>query len=61
MAENEAAAPDPVEVTGLLDIDGIDLAVLAELPDSVFHSALRRILADRAGQPDRFAAFQNSL
>lgn len=45
--------------TDLLDLDGILLADLKELDESVLAHALRRVLADADGPEDPIAAFQS--
>ncbi|MGX7824834.1 FxSxx-COOH cyclophane-containing RiPP peptide [Actinokineospora sp. 24-640] len=60
-SKDTTTAPDPGDDGGLLDVSGIDLAVLTGLPGSVLGNALRRVLAERAAVPDRFAAFESAL
>lgn len=45
----------------LLDVAGIDLAQLADLPDSVLATALRRIIREGETMSDQYAIFQNAL
>ncbi|MEU4768338.1 FxSxx-COOH cyclophane-containing RiPP peptide [Saccharothrix sp. NRRL B-16348] len=52
---------EPVLESELLDVTGVDLARLAELPDTALRAALHRILAENAELPNRFAAFESSL
>ncbi|MFD1152647.1 FxSxx-COOH cyclophane-containing RiPP peptide [Saccharothrix hoggarensis] len=54
-------AEEPVLESDLLDVTGVDLAVLAELPDTALRAALCRVLAENDALPDRFAAFESSL
>ncbi|MFC6088479.1 FxSxx-COOH cyclophane-containing RiPP peptide [Saccharothrix lopnurensis] len=54
-------AEEPVLESELLDVTGIDPARLADLPDTALRAALRRILAENAELPTRFAAFESSL
>lgn len=43
----------------LLDVAGIDLARLADLPDSVLANSLRRIIHEGERMSDQYAIFQN--
>jgi len=45
--------------SGLIDLSGLDLETLAELPETVLISALRKILGD-AGT-DRYSSFESAL
>ncbi|MFD7655014.1 FxSxx-COOH cyclophane-containing RiPP peptide [Actinosynnema sp. NPDC059797] len=54
-------AEEPVLESELLDVTGLDLARLADLPDTALRAALHRILAENAELPTRFAAFESSL
>lgn len=45
----------------LLDVAGIDLARLADLPDSVLAAALRRIIREGERMSDQYAIFQNVI
>jgi FXSXX-COOH protein len=45
----------------LLDVAGIDLAQLADLPDSVLAAALRRIIREGETMSDQYAIFQNAI
>jgi FXSXX-COOH protein len=45
----------------LPDVTGIDLDQLEALPDSVLHTALRRVLAEQVDMPNRYSGFENSL
>lgn len=57
-----AAEPvQPVLESELLDVTGVDLARLADLPDTALRAALHRILVENDELPNRFAAFESSL
>jgi FXSXX-COOH protein len=43
----------------LLDVAAIDLARLADLPDSVLANSLRRIIREGEAMSDQYAIFQN--
>lgn len=45
----------------LVDVAGIDLARLADLPDSVLANSLRRILSEGERMSDQYAIFQNAI
>jgi FXSXX-COOH protein len=45
--------------SGIIDLSGIDLATLAELPDTVLAGALREILSEPGG--DRYCGFESAL
>jgi FXSXX-COOH protein len=45
----------------LLDVTGIDLGQLGELPDTVLRASLRRILSERVDLPEGYAGFENAL
>lgn len=44
----------------LIDLTGLNLDDVAELPESSFATVLRRILND-VDQPDQYVGFQNQL
>lgn len=44
----------------LIDLSGLDLEALAELPETVLVDALREILSD-AGAADRYSGFESAL
>jgi FXSXX-COOH protein len=44
---------------GLIDLTGVDLATLAELPDTVLAGSLRRVLTEAEEPADRYAGFQS--
>ncbi|MCO6003634.1 FxSxx-COOH protein [Actinoallomurus purpureus] len=50
---------DPVFRSGLIDISGIDLDRLRDLPDSMFSATLRRILEESEDGDGLFVGFQN--
>jgi FXSXX-COOH protein len=64
-AGSQEAVVDLDEPAGLesdlLDVAGIDLAQLADLPDSVLTAALRRIIREGERMSDQFAIFQNAI
>jgi FXSXX-COOH protein len=45
----------------LIDLSGVDLARLAELPDTALAVSLRQILADDARLADRYSGFESAL
>ena len=45
----------------LVDVTGIDLDELLELPDSVLTESLRRILRDSGKPAKQYAVFQNAI
>lgn len=61
MASEPVPESGPVLESELLDVTGVDLARLAELPDTALRAALHRILVENAELPNRFAAFESSL
>jgi FXSXX-COOH protein len=46
---------------GLIDLTDVDLARLAELPDTVLAGSLRRILTEAEEPADRYTGFQSAL
>lgn len=50
---------EPVFRSGLIDISGIDLDRLRDLPDSVFGATLRRVLDESEDTTGLFVGFQN--
>jgi FXSXX-COOH protein len=45
--------------SALIDLSGLDLEALAELPETVLVGALREILGDAGA--DRYSSFQSAL
>ena len=49
------------QISELIDVSGLGLDQLAELPESVLASALRRILTEYDGFPDRYTGFNSQI
>ena len=49
-----------MDESALVDLSGVTLAQLADLPDSVLAHALQQVLSDEGGS-DRIAAFNAAL
>jgi FXSXX-COOH protein len=47
--------------TGLVDLSGVSLGDAAKLPSEVLRESLRRVLGDRAHQPQDVAEFNSSV
>lgn len=52
---------EPGLESDLVDLTGIDLERLCELPDSVLALSLRRILAENSVAREQYAGFQNYI
>lgn len=50
--------PDP---DGLVDVTGLSLADVEDLPESVLGDILRRIVAEAAGDVEPVAGFQSAI